>query len=218
MIKQELKQALKHVLWIGGGPDAGKTSVATALCEKHGWQLYSEDEHLEDFWESHVSKDPKSYGNKVMKMSVDDRWLEPIEAQLQRTERIGEEIEPLILDDLLAMSNDRPTLFEGNSSPKFIAPLLSSAHQAIWMVPNESFRNESFYRRKKHLGHEERSDPQQTLTNHIDRDRAIIKQVADEVRAQGLYLLETDGTRSIADVAESIKAHFDPHLEQFALL
>ena len=100
-------------------------------------------------------------------MSVDKRWLQPIEEQLQRIERLGAEIEPLILSDLLAVGDETPILFEGNSAPKFIAPLLTSTHQAIWMVPSESFRNDSFYRREKHMGHKERSDPQRTLANHI---------------------------------------------------
>ncbi|MBV7339672.1 hypothetical protein KFU94_67955 [Chloroflexi bacterium TSY] len=216
--QEEIKQALTHVLWIGGGPDAGKTSVTTVLAEKYGWYFYSKDEHLEDFWENYISQDPNSYGNQVMKLSLDERWLQPIEEQLQRLDRIGAEIEPLILNGLMSIGNETPIIFEGNSSPKFIVPYLSSMHQAIWMVPTESFRNDSFYRREKHLAHEKRSDPQQTLANHIARDRAIIKQVADAVRGQGFKLLETDGSHSIEEAAEIVKAHFEPHLAQFSFM
>ena len=41
------KQALTHVLWIGGAPDAGKTSVALALAEKYGLQFYLEEHHVD---------------------------------------------------------------------------------------------------------------------------------------------------------------------------
>lgn len=34
-----LKAALRHVLWIGGAPDAGKTTVARILAERHRFQL-----------------------------------------------------------------------------------------------------------------------------------------------------------------------------------
>ena len=39
----DLKRALAHVLWIGGPPDAGKTSIAQLLARKYKLQVYRFD-------------------------------------------------------------------------------------------------------------------------------------------------------------------------------
>ncbi len=41
----ELKHRLRHVLWIGGSPDSGKTSIASELARKYGLQVYHFDRH-----------------------------------------------------------------------------------------------------------------------------------------------------------------------------
>jgi hypothetical protein len=78
---ETLQQALRHALWIGGAPDAGKTSVAAVLVEKYGLQFYSLDEHAEEHWFDHVSKDPSAFGHTWMSRSLDERWLQAPEQQ-----------------------------------------------------------------------------------------------------------------------------------------
>jgi adenylylsulfate kinase-like enzyme len=36
-------EPLRHVLWIGGAPGSGKTTIATRLARRHGLRLYSAD-------------------------------------------------------------------------------------------------------------------------------------------------------------------------------
>jgi broad-specificity NMP kinase len=80
--KEDLMNTLSHVLWIGGAPDAGKTTVAQSLCDKHGLLYYSLGEHAEEHWLNHVSKDPTSFGYQVMQLSLDEKgpWrsLQPV--------------------------------------------------------------------------------------------------------------------------------------------
>lgn len=40
-MKHEYKAALCHVLWIGGGTDAGKSTVAKAIVERYALQSYN---------------------------------------------------------------------------------------------------------------------------------------------------------------------------------
>ena len=47
-----LARDLAHVLWIGGAPDAGKTTVARLLAERRRWQWYHCDSHAE----SHLAR------------------------------------------------------------------------------------------------------------------------------------------------------------------
>ncbi len=41
----DLRDVLRHVLWIGGPPDAGKSTVADLLGGKHGLPVYHFDQH-----------------------------------------------------------------------------------------------------------------------------------------------------------------------------
>jgi hypothetical protein len=204
----ELRQALAHVLWIGGGPNAGRTSVAAALVEKYGLQLYSYDEHAEDHWLNHVSQDPDSFGYNLMQLPVEERWLQPPEMQMHSVLRIVEDDFPLVLDDLLAMSRERPIIVEGNIPPGLVAPLLTTKQQAIWMVASDEFYQASFYRRKKHLGHNDKRDSEQTRANHMARDRLFTKYIKEEAVARGFELLEIDGSRSLKEVVRRVRDHF----------
>lgn len=45
MIGDALRARLAHVLWIGGPPDAGKSTVAATLGARYGLPAYSFDRH-----------------------------------------------------------------------------------------------------------------------------------------------------------------------------
>ena len=211
---EKAKEALTHVLWIGGAPDAGKTSVATALVKKYGLQSYNLDEHAEEHWLNHVSQNPSAFGHALMQLSLDERWLQPPEIQVQNVLRITEDDFVLVLSDLLAMPQEPPILVEGNLPPALIAPYLTSKHQAIWMVPSEAFYKVSFRRRGKDQAHNARIDPQQTRANHMARDLLLVAHVKQEAQTQELPLLEVDSAHPLADIVATVEAHFAPFLNR----
>lgn len=213
MINQrEYKKSLTHVLWIGGAPDAGKTTVAKALVEKYSLQFYSLDEHAEEHWRNHVRNDPSSFGCALMSLSLDERWLQFPETQVQNILRITEDDFPLVVNDLLSMSKATPILVEGNLPPALVKPLLTTNQQAIWMTPTESFANASFFRREKHVAHQERSNPQQCRINHIIRDRLFAQYVKQDALKRHLTLLEIDGSHSRGEMTTIVERHFVPFL------
>ena len=210
---EELRQALAHVLWICGAPDAGKTSVATRLSEEYDLQLYSCDEHAEKHWLNHVSQDPNSFGYQWMQLSVEERWLQPLKTQLSNLLRITKDDFFLVIDDLRQMPKAPLILVEGNIPPKLVAPMLMTKQQAIWMVPNNEFYQASFYRRGKHLGHTDKENPEQTRANHMARDRLFTEYIKKEALTREFELLEIDGSRSLSEVAKRIEHHFASFLQ-----
>jgi predicted kinase len=70
----DARTAYAHVLWIGGASDAGKTTVARLLAERHRWQWYPCDFHEHN----HLSGIPRST------RSSRDRWRSAGYNQRQR--------------------------------------------------------------------------------------------------------------------------------------
>jgi hypothetical protein len=195
--------AFAHVLWIGGAPDAGKTTIARLLTEHRGWQWYSCDMHTQ----SHIARsDPTQLPATYAKFakSIDERWVQPTPEELLRSiVAINAERFPLILADLRALPTRPPTLAEGPSlHPNLVVPLLASRHQAVWLVPTEDFAFASVARRDKLRGSEQSSDPARYRRNVLERNRLFAESIRREVAAQGGTLIEVDGAQTAEEVAQ----------------
>ena len=204
---------LAHVLWIGGAPDAGKTTISRLLAERHHWQWYSCDLHTHN----HIARsDPTQLPATYAKFgkSIDERWVHPTPDELLRSiVAINDERFPLILADLRAMPTRPMILVEGPSlHPKLVAPLLTSRHQAIWFVPTEEFSLASVARRDKLRGSGRSSDPARYRRNVLERNRLFAGYIRREVAAQGGALIEVDGAQTVEEVARRVEAHFAPYL------
>lgn len=204
---------LAHVLWVGGAPDAGKTTIARLLAERHRWQWYSCDLHTQ----SHIARaDPTQLPAIYAKFgkSIDERWVYPTPEELLRLiVAINDERFPLILTDLRAMPTRPLILVEGpNLHPQLVAPLLTSRHQAVWLVPTEEFALASVVRRDKLRGSDRSSDPARYRRNVLERNRLFAGYIRREVAAQGGALIEVDGAQTVEEVAHWVEEHFAPYL------
>ncbi|MEZ4859975.1 MAG: hypothetical protein R3C14_01640 [Caldilineaceae bacterium] len=211
MSQLELQQALARILWIGGAPDSGKTSVAEALATKYGLQLYSFDEHAESYWLNHFSKDPSSHGYGWMAKSWDERWvLQSPESMIAEGLQIAQECFPVVLADLLAMAKDAPVIAEGfELLPDLVAPVLASKGQAIGFLPTEAFQYDSFVRRGKPTFHGKATDPTRAARNHFARDRLWAYYIRQQVLRHKLRLLEIDGSLALDEVITYTKDYFN---------
>lgn len=212
----KLKLALSHILWIGGGTDAGKTSVAKALAERYRLQLYSFDEHAEELWENHFSLQPSSHGYQMMLMSSDERWvLRSPEAMAQQALAIATECFPVVTEALLSMAQESLVIAEGfEFLPKLVETVLPDKRQAIWLVPTETFQQASFIRRGKVDAHRNKSNPEQATQNHFNRDRWLAQYIKKEALRRGLELLEVDGSIALMDMVSLVERQFEPFFTQ----
>src|SRR5579871_5349927 len=102
-----LKQALSHVLWLGGSVCAGKSTIANLLGDKHSWRVYHFDQHERE----HIARG--SYSPSIS-ATVDDLWLRrSIDLMVEQTITAWSSRFRLVVEDLLAMPRDSPILAEG---------------------------------------------------------------------------------------------------------
>lgn len=205
---RSLRGRLRHVRWLGGGSGAGKSTVARLLAARHGLRVYGCDEAMA----GHVRRSTPAQApllHAFVAMDMDERWVErPPSVMLETFGWFRGEGFELIVEDLLALPDDRPALVEGfRLLPGLVAPLLDSPRQAVWLAPTAEFRRAAF---------EERgftwtipgktSDPARALANLLARDRLFTEWMVGEARALGLTVVEVDGRSDIEAVARRVAA------------
>lgn len=132
--------ALSHILWIGGPPDCGKTTVADLLGSTYQLQVY----HFDRYEMDHIRRaDPERHpalfalGAKLAdldeKAFLEWLWLSCTPAEMAANGKsVWLERLPMVIEDLRAMSADRPIIAEG---PGFFRKRSSLYYQ----IPNEPY-------------------------------------------------------------------------------
>ena len=222
MNESDLRKALLHVLWIGGPPDCGKTTVADLLAERHGLRVYHMDRHeLDHIRRADARLHPATFALRPHlddpedRALLDETWVLHAPAEMaERAMASWMDRMPLVVEDLLALPADRAIVAEGPGCfPEVVLPLLADPRQAIWLVPTEAFKRASYARRRKGDWRRELvSDPERATGTHIERDLLMADRYRRTARERGLRLIEVDGARSAREVAAEVEAHFAPLL------
>jgi len=211
---QQLRQALSHVLWIGGATDTGKTTIAQILAGRYGLQLYHYDRHDLPQIERLAETLPRY--RAFLSASLDEVWVRPEpEDLLQFTLQAFRDRFPLVVEDLLALPRQPMVVAEGHGlTPELLSPVLSSGRQAIWLVPTEEFKRGSMKRRNKPSFRDETSDPDRATRNVFKRDMLLAEYVKAQAQVYGLTVFEVDGSRSAEGMAALVEQHFEPFLHR----
>ncbi len=211
MTYEELKKQLAHVLWIGGATDTGKSTIAQNLAEHHGLQVY----HYDKTDAEHHMKLAKTISEirQFNEASLDERWIHPEpKALFERALFSFSHRFPLVIEDLLALPNNKPIIAEGfGLLPELIHPILSSHYQAVWCVPTEAFKWESMARRGKPSFAKLTSDPGRAKMNLFTRDMLLAEYYRKQVWSYGYTLYEIDGSRSAQEMTDVIDEHFSKY-------
>jgi adenylate kinase family enzyme len=218
--QQNIARRLSHVLWIGGSPCSGKSTISHTIA-----RIYVFVDYHVDAWDGNhmarriVAGDAEAQA--FMNMSVEQRWVERSVAALTREAITSwSRAFPLVIEDLLALPTDTFIVAEGNFFPACVAPYLSNPRQAIWLVPTEAFcergRREKWeqlaIRQKRHGVYDEGRDPEKRRQNIIARDCSLARYVRRQAKELALTVHVVDGSRSREEMTELVERHFDPYL------
>jgi 2-phosphoglycerate kinase len=187
--------ALEHVMFIGGSPCAGKSTLAERITQKYGLRYYACD----DRWNDHAQlADPVR--QPTMTYLTSRPWAEimtrNVDVMLRDVILVYREQWALIYAELEDISE--PVMAEGAAlMPELIATLEPRA-RAVYLVPDERFQREHYARRGWAWGLTNQTDhPERTFDGWMTRDTRFAAHVHQTALERGFPILTVDGPKTI---------------------
>lgn len=180
---------MRYVLWIGGPPGCGKTTIATRLARRHGLRWYCADWHT---WEH---RDRAIQAGNVAAL----RWeeLTPDERRDAAPDELlamslHAERWAMIADDLRKLPTAPLIVAEGTTvSPAVLSADLAEPSRAVWLTPTRTFG-----------------------LSGSRLSEVLAAEIAREVDEHAAPTLEVDGSRGIEELVAAVEERFAAALAQ----
>jgi 2-phosphoglycerate kinase len=195
---------LSHALWIGGPQASGKSSVARALAERFGLQLYHVDLRT---W-VHEARMPRT---EFSSLTMDERWVHAApDRMLGWFVTTSRHRFRLVLEDLRELPDEPAVVVEGPQLfPTSVSSVLRSPDQALFLLPDPHEMRERLLARGAIQG---TSDGGRARANAVERDLLIAAAFEREARDLRLPTLRVDAP--LAEIVERAAAQLAPVVER----
>jgi hypothetical protein len=184
---------MRHVLWLGGPPASGKTTVATRLARRHGLRLYAADTRT---W---VHRDRALAAGvpaalRWEAMTLEERARSTPEQALELS--LHRERGPMVVEDLLALPRAPLVVAEGSTVP---AAAVTDRARAVWLLPSGEFQRARLEERGLSAGAR-------------GLFFLLAKTIEREAREHGVPILAVDDAATVADTVAAVEEHLGPAL------
>lgn len=192
-------RSLGHVLWVGGAPGSGKTTIASRLARRHGLRLYSADTRT---W-AHRDR-ALAAGNQAAylweSLAPEARGDAPSEQLLAMS--LHRERGPMVLDDLRALPTTPLVVAEGSTLPaSAISAGIAEPTRAVWLIPTHSFQTAQLEARRTPAG--------------ATKLYLLLADVTErEANEHAAPILTINGSKGIDDTTNAVEALFEGALAE----
>lgn len=186
--------ALRHVLWIGGPPSVGKTTVATALARRYGLRLYSADTRT---WEhrDRALAAGSAAAHRWEALNPAQRWEQSTPAEMLAMS-LHRERGPMVLDDLGSLPVSPLVVAEGSTLPAYaVAAGIADRSRARWLLPTGPFQRAQLAARGLPAG-------------QAELYRGLANVIAAQAREHGVPVLRVDSSSGIAATRRAVEQAF----------
>ena len=141
-----------HVLWLGGSPCSGKSTVADRISRRFGFQVYDCDEA----WLRHgeavaPTSHPTLY--RLAHANADEIWLRrPVDQQAREAIASYRELFAFVLREVSEMPEATTIIAVGAGLlPELVVATGISLDRAVWLVPTEGVQRHHYAEREWRL-------------------------------------------------------------------
>lgn len=192
----------RKVLYIGGSPCSGKSTLAETLAKKHHFKYYKCDNFLEDYIRRGAEKNV-AIMRKFQEMDINQTWLKrSIDQQVHDEIEFYREAFKIIQSDIQSLyKEDEDIIVEGAAIlPQNIINNSVSPQNYICIIPTRDFQIKNYSQREwvKHYLSECR-DPVKAFENWMERDVQFAERIKEVAMVNNMKLIIEDGSKSIYD-------------------
>jgi hypothetical protein len=175
------------VLWIGGPPGSGKTTIATRIARRHGLRWYGADTRT---WlhRDRALHEGNPAAHRWEAMTPEERWAATPEDMLDMS--VHRERGAMIVDDLREFPTSPLIVAEGSSvSP---AGVIDRA-RAVWLIPSAEFQQDQL-------------DQRQLGPGPTKLYRRLTAEIEREASQQGMPVLTVDHSSGIGETVNAVES------------
>ncbi len=185
---------LRHVLWIGGAPGSGKTTIATRIARRRGLRWYGADTST---WAHRDRALAEGHSAAV-------RWEAMTPAQRSVTRAPAELLElslhrergQMVIDDLRRLPTSPLIVAEGSPlAPAGVSSGVAERSRAVWLLPTPEFQRAQLEQRELPRG------PRELYL-------LLAEEIERQARKHAVPILDIDGSRDIDETVAAVERLF----------
>ena len=196
----------KKILFIGGSPCSGKSSIAELISKEYGAYYFKADDFLNEFMKK-AAENGAPICKKILGINAEEIWMRDAEEQCEEEFCIYEEIAPFVFDKLHRIDSEFIITEAAAYTPKVMERVKDKMYLCI--IPEAEFQV-AHYKKREWVPYVLAgcSDKAQAFDNWMQRDILFARQVKKECDDKNIFCLVNDGSKTIQEIFDIVKAYF----------